>query len=293
MMTRLFVALAVVCLASAVVWHLTLGQSLTQRIPPGWSWSSQYVGEVTYPDRHSGQFPVRNELGAYRRALTILSEDRHGSVLLNDAYKITNLRTGVTEWEYIIDFEIDPDTGQHLNPEYSGQYIVLPQDLRKDRTYTLRSSYIKGMPLQFVREEVIEGVQVFLFAYEGRGEYTEAYTGTAEYAGVEVPPGHEIKCAQDQFRLLVWAEVVTGEVLKIKESCLSGDYIFDIATGRAVEPVLRWEAETAGMDVVRQADAVRDRITQLRLARYLPVVLAGLGLVLAMAGIVRMGPRRA
>jgi hypothetical protein len=134
---------------------------------------------------------------------------------------------------------------------------------------------------------------VFLFTYRGRGEYTESYSGTAEYEGTKVPPGHEIKCADDQFEFFLWAEPITGETVKIKESCHSGDYVYEVATGRAVEPVLRWAAETAGIDVVRRAEAIRDRIIEVRLARYMPLALAGLGLLCAAFTVLRFRSRRA
>lgn len=65
------------------------------------------------------------------------------------------------------------------------------------------------------------------------------------------------------------------------------------SSGAAVEPVLRWGAETAGADLVRRTDAIRDRILELRLARDLPVGLAVLGFLCAAAAALRMRRGRA
>lgn len=277
--------------ASALVWHLTLGQTLAQRIPPGWSWSSNYVGYVTYPDP-TGKFPEGNSPGLYNRAMTVHSNDRPGSVIVRDGMRVEDPRTGDVAWEYVAEFDIDPATGRHLKPEYRNDYIVLPANLNNE-TYSLRTNYVKGIPLTFTRRERIEGLDVFLFSYRGRGEYTESYSGTKEYEGVKVPPGHEIKCTDDQFEFLLWAEPITGETIKIKEGCHSGDYVYEVATGRTVEPVLRWAAETAGIDVVRRAELVRDRIIELRMARYLPFGLVALGLACAAAAAMRFRSRQA
>jgi hypothetical protein len=204
--------------------------------------------------------------------------------------KVLEPRTGDIVWEYVAEFEVDPATGRHVKPEYRNQYIVLPANL-KPETYSLRTNYVEGIPLKFLRRDRIEGLEVFLFAYKGRGEYTESYAGTEEYEGIKLPPGHEIKCADDQFEFLLWAEPTTGETVKIKESCHSGDYVYDIVTGRSVEPVVRWAAETAGQDVVQRSEAIRARITELAVARYLPLALAGLGLLCA-AAVLRIRSRR-
>jgi hypothetical protein len=278
-------------LASALFWHFTLGRTLAQRLPPGWSWRSSYVGFVTYPDPKTGKFPEGNNLGLYDRTISVHSDNRPGSVIVRDGMRVQEPRTGDVVWEYVAEFEIDPATGRHLKPKYRNDYIVLPANLKQE-TYSLRTNYAEGIPLTFTRRDRIEGLDVFLFSYRGRGEYTESYSGTDEYEGVKVPPGHEIKCADDQFEFLLWAEPITGETVKIKEGCPSGDYVYEIATGRPVEPIVRWAAETAGIDVVRRAEVIRDRIIELRMARYMPFGLVALGLVCAAAAAMRFRSRQ-
>jgi hypothetical protein len=77
----------------------------------------------------------------------------------------------------------------------------------------------------------------------------------------------------------MWVEPVTGSILKIDESCYSGDYLYDVATGDPLFPVLRWGAVTAGDDVQARSDSVRtQRIQYLWATRYLPLLLIGAGL---------------
>jgi hypothetical protein len=140
--------------ASALVWHLTLGQRLAQRIPPGWSWNSSYVGFLTYPDPKTGKFPEGNNPGLYDRTMTIRSNDRPRSVIVRDGMKVQDPRTGDVAWEYVAEFGIDPATGRHLKPEYRNDYIVLPANLKQE-TYSLRTNYVKGIPLTFTRRERI------------------------------------------------------------------------------------------------------------------------------------------
>jgi hypothetical protein len=277
--------------AAAVLWHLTLGQTLTQRIPPGWSWKSSYIGFENYPDPQTGRFAAENRIAIYDREMTIHSAgNRSGSVVLSDAYVTADPKTGEIKWKYIVFPEIDPRSGLHLSDEHRQHHVVLPQGLKK-QAYSFRQNYIKGVQLRFLGEDTIEGLPVYVYSYKGPGEYTEFYVGDESNPGINVPPGHEIRCADDQFSFFIWAEPITGEAVKIKESCYSGDYMYDLATGRTVAPILRWSAETAGIDVVRRAEVIRDRILELRAARYAPFGLAALGLICA-AGAVRLRLRR-
>jgi hypothetical protein len=117
--------------------------------------------------------------------------------------------------------------------------------------------------LQFEREETLEGVFTYLFAYKGRADYGDSYDGTANYPGVKTAPGQAILCADEQFVYRLWVEPVSGEILKLEESCLSGDYLYDLATGKQIAPVLRWAGVTAGETVVQRAGFIRGEKTKL------------------------------
>lgn len=273
------------CLAAAGLW-IGLADS-RDRIPPGWSWKSSFVGTMAFPDAQTGAFPEQNPLGLYDREITIHSEeDRPRSVVLKDDLLIQDPETQAVTWRYTVYPRVDPATGRHLDPAHENEIVVFPRNVERD-SYKFRMNYVEGLTLSFLREDRVDGLDVYLFGYKGRGEYTESYLGTEEYSGVPVNSGQEIKCADDQFSLLIWVEPLTGEAVKVIERCDSGDYVFDISTGSAVSPVLRWGGETTGRDVLRRAEWVREERLRMLAAEYMPYGLACLGIGFAGAGLAR------
>ena len=269
----------------AVIWKLWVAPQWTQRMPTGWEWQANYIGVSAVPDPATKQLPTANMPMIYQRSIQIISDTgRPQSVQVADSYTIRDIGTGNLTWEYVLRTEIDPVTGQHLTPSYRGQYLVFPRHVEKT-IYRLRMNYLEDVPVTYQHEELIEGLRVYLFEYRGRGEYTRSYIGTEQYAGVDIQPGQEIKCADDQFVFKAWVEPLTGEILKLHEQCLSGDYIFDIATGEKFAPVLRWSATTAGDDILIRADHIRtERLHLLWIDLYIPLFIASMGMILCIFG---------
>lgn len=264
----------------AFIWRWQIAVQWTQRIPENWVWESNFIGAQTYADEKTNRFPEKDAQGFYVRTLQVV-ERKGEAVTMEDRYVIRDPKTNEKTWEYVYRAQVDARTGAHLDPMYRGDYFVFPREAQPT-TYRLRFNYIKGVPLTFQREEDIEGINTYLFAYKGRGEYTESYAGSADYPGVVVAQGQEIKCADDQFVLRLWVEPITGEILNLEESCYSGDYIFDIASGKPVIAVLRWGGATSGDDILKRAQIIRaQRDNYLWLMRYVPRAsfIAGVGLV--------------
>lgn len=280
MRKKIFIAAGLALLAFTAVWQFALVPRLTQRIPAGWSWKAEFIGVITHPDPQTGLIPEKDATAIYLRRIYLASEaDRPRSVDLADTYFTLDPTSGLKTWEYNYRAQVDPQTGAHLQKEYQGDYYVFPRSVEK-KTYKFRNNYIKGVPLAFVREEAVEDVTVYLFSYHGNGEYTESYAGTAEYPGVKVEPGQEIKCNDDQFILNVWVEPVTGEVLKLDEQCLSSNAVYEKATGKRLGDVLRWAGKTAGDDDIQRADFIRqERSKLLWTTRYIPSGLTVAGLL--------------
>lgn len=289
MRPRTLLVSGLLVLALTGVWTIALAPRWTQRLPPGWAWEADYFGISTYPDPATGRFPVNDATGVYQRALRIVSAtERPRAVTLEDAYITRNIDTGEVTWEYVLTADVNPITGEHLAADLRGQYLVFPRHVEK-KPYRLRSNYLKDIPLAYQGEEAIEDLVTYRFEYTGRGEYTESYTGTAQYPGVRVDAGQEIKCADDRFTFKAWVEPRTGEILKIYEECLTGDYTYTIANGRQGAAVLRWAGTTAGDDVLIRADQIRADRTRLHwVAVYIPVGggLIGMSLLIG-AGVAR------
>jgi Porin PorA len=280
-------------LAAAAAWHFWLAPRWTQRIPPGWSWKAEFIGVLTYADPGTGAWPVKDVTSVYHRSMSVIAEaERPRRVVLQDAFVVRDPTSGKKTWEYVYAAPVDPGSGRHLSPEYSGDVFVFPRNVAKT-TYSLRFNYLKGIPVAFEREEEVAELATYVFSYRGRAEYTESYAGTADFEGIRVEPGQDIRCADDQFALRVWVEPVTGELVKLEEGCDSGDSVYETATGRPIRPIARWGGVTAGDDVALRAEAIRRaRNRYLWTAIYVPVAVAvGGGLLLA-AGVAAGRSRR-
>jgi hypothetical protein len=281
------IAVGAALLLAAVAEPL-VAQRWTQRIPPGWSWHARFVGASATPDPETGLMPPTDDDGAYEREMHVVSdEDRPRSVLVEDRYFIHDLKSDRITFQYVYRAQVDPRTGRHVEPAWAGDAFVFPRNVTPG-VYRLRFSYLKGVPVSFVREETIADLRTYLFEYYGRAEYTESYAGTAHFPGTIVRPGQEIRCRDDQFLLRVWVEPDTGEMLAIEDSCYSTDWVYDVATNTPLRPVLRWGGKTTGDDVVERADALRaERLRQGALSRWLPIVLLVAGGGCGVVGLLR------
>lgn len=277
---RILLALGLVLLALAALVKFAFVPQWTQRIPPGWTYESEFVGIQTPADEKTGKFPDKDAYAIYDLTIHVLAPVPNSlDVIIEDSNTILDPLTRKKIWEYVYRAPVDPQTGAHTTPEYRGDIILFPRNTQPI-TYRLRSNYLKGVPLAFQQEEVIEGITVYLFAYKGRAEYTESYEGTADYPGVKVAEGQEIRCADDQFSYMVWIEPLTGETFKVDNSCVSGDYIYDTATNKPLIALMRWNGTNTGDDIVARAEYIRNERTKiLWLDVYMPAIL----LVLAFA----------
>lgn len=293
---HLTIASGLALVALAVLWHYRLADRWTQRIPPGRSGSTQYTGDQTFPDPVTKQLPERDRLATYERSIRVISEaDRPRSVLLEDRYTVRDLRTGVVIWQYLTHAAVDPRTGAHVAPQYRGHIALFPRNVER-RTYVLTANYMTAIPLAYERTDSIDGLEAFVFAYRGAIDYSDAYRGWAEWAGVTVPRAHAYRCADDQFYYRVWVEPATGNQIRLEEGCPSGTYLFDGVSGERLAAVDRWSGVTEGDDLLRRtAEVHKLRAAYLRAARDIPLALlvAGvLALGIGARGLVRQSVAR-
>jgi DUF3068 family protein len=270
--------LAVACFAAAAGWQLWWSRAGTRRIPEGWEWSARYIGSMTFSDS-TGLLPREDQFGTYRRRVRWVESPAPGMIVLEDEFTIMDPVTRKVTYQYVTREQVDPATGAYADPRYRGQVAVFPRHVEQ-RTYILRANYLEGIPVAFEREEEVLGVPTYLFGYRGRGEYTASYAGSDEYSGVAVSPGQAIRCADDQFSYRAWVEPMSGEIVKLEEGCRSGDYIYDVASGRRMAAVGRWDGVTSGNDLYRLADASRDERARLLWSGRLGPLLALAGLLI-------------
>ncbi len=273
MRKKILIPVGLALLGFTAVWQFALAPHWTQRIPTGWSWKTDYIGFQTYADPQTGKIPEKDVSTTYSQSIKIVPHsEQPGLVELDSNYSINDITSGQVSWEYKYLAPVNPQTGEHLKPEYRGDYFVFPRNVEK-KIYKLRFSYLKGVPVAFQKEVEVEGLNTYLFAYRGRGEYTESYAGTEKYEGTKVKSGQEIKCSDDQYFFKIWVEPLTGATIKIEEGCHSGDYVYDVATGAQEEALSRWDGVTAGDDVIDQVKSAGvERSRLLWINRYLPSV---------------------
>lgn len=271
---RPLVAAALGTLAAWGLWTGLLARRWTDRVPRGLDVTYRFAGTQTYADSLTRRLPSADVLGEYERRTSVIDERwRPDSVTLSDRLTVFDVATGRPVWEYELHEVVDPRTGAWVGSRHPGEIVLFPRNVEK-RTYVFRNNYVKGVPLRFQREEDIAGLRTYEFTYRGRGEYSESYAGTNETPGVPIGPGQELRCADDQFYLHVWVEPATGTLVKIDEGCPSGDYVYDLATGRALFAVDRWSGLASGTPLLARVAAVeRERANYMFAARYLPLML--------------------
>lgn len=279
-----------VLIGLAAVWYFWLGPSMNPRLSEGWEWKSQAIGTQAWADFETGQYPAEDFVNFYDRTMRVISAaEQPDRVIVEERSTTYEPDTREVTWEAIFSAPVDPKTGQHLQADYAGDYFVLPRNAEKT-TYNMRFGSYQGLPFAFQREENIEGVETYVFYYKGHAEYTFTYASTEDYAGVDVEPGQEIKCKDDQLTVTIWVEPVSGEMVKFDEACSSGDSVFDIASGEELYAISRWTGVSAGDDVVERADSIRQRRARiLWTTTYGPALLLIVGLVALAVGVMQRG----
>lgn len=289
---RLLSIVGIALIAASAAWHLFAEPRWTQRVPPGWSLTMAYAGVQTYPDPATGKIPQRDELNDYVRTIRVVDERwRPDSVRIEHTRRTVDPVTKKITYDYTTLELVDPRTGERLESQHRGQIALFPRESRK-QTYRYQSNYFKGLPLDFEREESVAGLPTYRYSYRGRAEYTESYVGTVNFPGVKIPPGQEIRCADDQFYLRFWVEPHTGSIVKVEEGCPSGDYFYDVATNQQRAAVDRWSGQSSGAPMLeRVEDVQRQRLVYLAAKWYVPGMLILLGAI-ALATSVVVGKRR-
>lgn len=267
-----------VLLLLAGLYRVFLSPLWLQRIPPGWQYDMRFVGTQTNAAPGADTLPTEDVLSQYHRTVRVISDAaRPDSVVVRDRYLLTEIGTGKVQYDFLVEFLVDPRTGEHV--EYPGEIFVFPRGTEK-KTYRIRSSYLKGVPLRFMGEEDVENLNTYLFGFTGRAEYTEFYEGIVDGRKLDLPEGQEVRCAHDMFRYRAWVEPKTGTMVRVDESCVSGDYAYDKASGEQLYPLDRFAGVTEGDDLARLVDAARiARLSMIWLGQLMPVLLALAGAI--------------
>ncbi len=281
-----WVRAGLVVLLAAAVWQAAVANRWSRRLVAGWSWAAVQIGTFTRPDPETNRLGERETPALYERRLEVMGPgNAPNTVILEERFTVWDV-DGTVRWQALTQSSVDPRTGLHAEGDHQGQAAVFPRRVHQT-TYRFHAGHLNSIPLAFQREEAIEGLPTYLFAYKGRAEYTGVYTGTddfipshgspaeerespkgdspkpgalargAGFTGIAVKSWQEIRCADDQFAIQVWVEPLTGEVVKLDERCPSGDYVYETTTDLPVFPVARWGGVTAGDEVLARVSALQ------------------------------------
>jgi hypothetical protein len=272
-MRRSYIVAAIAIAAFAAVWHFSLGSRWTRRVPRNAVFTTQYVGTQTNADPKTGIVPERDALSTYERILVVKdASDWPRSLILEDKYTARNIETGLVDFEYITAENIDPETGALADGPHKGEIVLFPRNVQQ-HDYTMRSNYIPGLVIQFSGVHEIGGLETYLFSYQGPIEYGAIYAGTPDAPGIKLLPGQDIRCADDNFYYRVWVEPRTGTQVQVEEGCLSGDFVYDKATGNKISAVDRWNGVTAGSNLTSGLTEIYNARRAYLSALYLPGIL--------------------
>ncbi|HEV7596378.1 MAG TPA: porin PorA family protein [Gemmatimonadaceae bacterium] len=286
-MRRSYVVAAIALAAFAAVWHFSVGSRWTRRVPRNAVFTTQYVGTQTNADPKTGIVPERDALSTYERVLVVKdASDWPRSLILEDTYSARNIETGLVDFVYTTNETIDPETGALADGPHKGQIVLFPRNVQQ-QAYTMRSNYIPGLVLKFSGVSEIGGLDTYMFSYQGPIEYGAIYAGTPDVPGIKLLPGQDIRCADDNFYYRVWVEPRTGTQVQVEEGCLSGDFVYDKATGKKVSAVDRWNGVTAGSNLTSGLTEIYNARRVYLSALYLPEILLTGSLAVLAIGLLR------
>jgi hypothetical protein len=258
-----------VLMVVAAVWVAVVSPRYQARFPDGWSWQFDAQGYTVYPS--DGDFPpppYNNDLNI--RNITIESKNADGSITFYDRYQTFDPITNNELWDLEYRTTVDPMTGR-LFPPYENDYFFLPRNPERI-TYTIRNSAYESIPMTFVEQVEVAGINTYLYQFKG------TWNNTILYPDYELQEGQTIVCFD--FELSYWVEPNTGDPIKLLEDC-PGDWVVNESTQAKILPISKWRTETSNTDPVRQVETVTARLNQERLLSvFVPLGLGGLGGIL-------------
>jgi hypothetical protein len=275
-MKRLFLIVAIVLWIAAAGWYFVLRHNFNQRFPTGWHWEVRSLGYSSFA-LESGEFPEGTVTSddpvnfTEREVLIEEAPNFAGQVLIHDHYTTVDPSSGLVTWEVNYEARVEQATGLYPEGEFAGQYYFLPQNLDKNQVYAISNTSYRNVPMSFQREDVVNGISTYLYAYYG--DLTNVYA----YPDVTLEANQTITCFD--LELEYWAEPNTGEIVKFREWC-EGDYVVDSSTGEQLYGLSRWGAETTSDDLIRRSSEVNGILFQWQLRNlYLPLGLVILGII--------------
>jgi hypothetical protein len=278
-MKKWIIALGAIALVAAAGWKILVSPRYEARLNPDWTWNMAFIGVTSYADEN-GEFQTDSladdPINLTAREMTITSTGSNNTLDIRDHYATRDPVTNAVTWEVETNQTVDAVTARHVTPEYSDQYFVFPRHVQRGATYALRNSGYYGIPVTFVREENVSGINTFVY------EFSSDWDNTAGYPDMTLEAGQSIICFD--FQLTYHVEPTTGEIVKYREWC-EGDYIVN-AAGERLSAISRWGGDVTGAELERRVGEVQGLVLNYQLMTLVvPLVLGILGAVLVVVGL--------
>jgi Porin PorA len=277
MKKQVIAIVGVILLIAGIGWRFVLGTQLNQRFPDGWKWEMNTLGKNSFADATTGQFPAGTTLAddpdsLNTRTISATTENAPaGHVIITDYYAVHNATTNALDWDFSTNATVDATTGKYTEGPYQGEYYLIPHHPEKT-TYVVSNSSYEHIQMAFQREEVVSGMNTYLFAYYGELPNTQSYP-PPDYT---FEPGQQVICFD--YTVEYWVEPTTGEIVKYNEVC-QGDWVVD-ANGQKLYGLQRWGSTSQVDDIVRRVDIVQTELNNYRMnSVYIPMVLIVLGVL--------------
>jgi hypothetical protein len=283
-MQRILVVVGVVLLVVAGAWRLFGAREWNNRYNDDWSWEVDTLGVSVWADETTGEFPPNamedDPINITQRTITVAKFNTDDNTAeIEDYYTSRDPATNAVVWEFTYEAMVDAETGKLTSEPNAGDYLFFPRQVEK-KTYTISNSSYQSIPMSFVKEEKLAGLDTYLFSYR------DNMNNTVAYSDVTLEEGQTIICFD--FELDYWVEPTTGEIVKYREWC-PGDYVVDVASNERLYPLSRWGGETSSDDLIRRSDVVKSELNDYKMATlYIPLGLAIVGVVLIVGGLATM-----
>jgi hypothetical protein len=266
-MTRFILLAGIACMVLAVAWKALVSPTYEVRFPMDWSWTFNALGYTDYPE--GGQYlDDIKQLDVNIRTVVIESTQPDGTVILFDDFQTTDAQTNRLIWDLKFRTSVDPITGR-LTAPYENDYFLFPRYPQKDTTYNIRNNIFLGVPVSFVEEVNLYGIDTYLYQFKGDFDNSALYDET-------LAEGETIICFG--LELSYWIEPTLGDVVKYFERC-DGDWVVNTDTREQVRPLARWQTETDSDDILRQIPVINARLENYHfMTLYAPLGLGILGL---------------
>lgn len=279
-MQKIICYLAIACIISGGFYATVIAPRLTIRVPDDWSFEAEYLGDLVYIDPDQ-EVPPKPLVNVYSRSMRVVEWNRKQAVI-EDIFETRDILTGAITWSTKLYFNVDPATGAILSypghPEATGAQYLMPRRTRKT-SYPLFNYTLGLQALEFVREETINGLDVYVFSYRGMVDFTEL-TKMAEMPGGLGTASESIRIRSFDYYSEMWIEPRSGEIVHMADID-PGDYLVDAKSDKPLQLASIWSGSTTGNSDRKLVERAKSLLLLLDIHyRWVPGILLGAGFLL-------------